>query len=319
MIHFVGAGSGDPELLTIKGQRILAQAEAVIYDRLVHPLLLFHCPSNCQFIYVGKTPYQSSMTQSEINSLLVATGQKYQQVVRLKGGDPGIFGRLTEELTAVTAADLAFTIVPGITAASAAGAYNGIPLTERGTAVGVTFMTGHFQKNQKQDFLTLTQAQTIALYMGLEALPDFIATLKTQNFAETTPIAVIRWGTLGRQEKVMGTLKTIVQQVATAGIKNPALILIGRVVENSERFAWFTQQPRFGERLLLVATRPPKLTEIYDYTSQGIDLWWHQVGPERDQRFDTISERYLSEQHFTTIQFLDAEAQAAYEASGLVK
>ncbi|MGM0213660.1 uroporphyrinogen-III C-methyltransferase [Enterococcus sp. AZ109] len=313
MISFVGAGPGDMELLTVKGQRRLQEADAVIYDRLVNPLLLFHCQKDCQLIYVGKTPYQPTMKQEAINQLLVETHQKYHRIVRLKGGDPVIFGRLTEELAAITAAGIDFEIVPGITSASATAAYNGISLTERGTARSVTFMTGHLKNNDPQAFPVLEQEQTICLYMGMEDLAQFVAHLLQQGFDPKTKAAVISWGTYGRQQKVTSTLAELAVQVKVAGIKNPAIVLIGAAVLGQEQFSWFDQLPNFGKRQLLVATRPPNIEELVSYTSQGADIWWHQVGEERDQRFDEISERYLSEQSFCQILFMDEQAKDVYK------
>lgn len=313
MISFVGAGPGDIELLTVKGQRLLQEADAVIYDRLVNPLLLFHCKQDCQFIYVGKTPYQKTMKQEEINQLLLKTNQKYPRVVRLKGGDPAIFGRLTEELETVAKAGLPFEVVPGITSASGTAAYSGISLTERGKARSVTFMTGHLKDNNQQTLPVLGQEQTICLYMGMESLAKFLAHLQEQGFAPTTKLAVISWGTYGRQQKVVGDLTNILPKIQQAGIKNPAMTIIGEAVQAESTFSWFDQLPKFGERLLLVASKAPAMEDLMAFTSQGADVWWHQVGDQRDQRFDEISERYLSEQTFCQVLFIDEQAKQAYE------
>lgn len=312
MISFVGAGPGDIELLTVKGKRRLQEAEVVIYDRLVNPLLLFYCPLDCAFIYVGKTPYQESMTQKKINQLLIEIGKKHSKVVRLKGGDPGIFGRLTEELEAVSTKEIPFEIVPGITAASGTAAYNGMPLTERGQARSVTFMTGHLQDDQTGTFPVLTTQQTLCVYMGVEALPGLTAHLLTNGFLKDTKIAVISWGTYGRQKKAIGTLATIAAIIAEEKIKNPALIVIGDVVSRERAFNWFEQLPKFGKHYLLVSTRSPKIDELLRFTSEGADIWWHQVGEARDQRFDSISERYLTEQAFDEILFMDSAAEGLF-------
>lgn len=313
MISFVGAGPGDIELLTVKGQRLLQEADAVIYDRLVNPLLLFHCKQTCQFIYVGKTPYQNTMKQGEINRLLLESQQSYPRVVRLKGGDSVIFGRLTEELEAVAAAGISFEVVPGITAASGTAAYSGVSLTERGKARSVTFMTGHLKNDDQQSFPVFGQEQTICLYMGMEALPKFLKHLQQQGFATDTDIAVISWGTYGRQQKVVGDFTTIQAKITQAGMRNPAMAIIGGSVKAEAKFSWFDQLPRFGERLLLVASKKPTIEELISFTSQGADIWWHQVGEKRDRRFDEISERYLSEQSFCQVLFIDEQAKAVYE------
>ncbi|GCF95390.1 hypothetical protein NRIC_32810 [Enterococcus florum] len=313
MISFVGAGPGDIELLTVKGQRLLQEADAVIYDRLVNPLLLFHCQKTCQFIYVGKTPYQETMKQEAINQLLIDTHQKHFRIVRLKGGDPVIFGRLTEELETVSAAEIPFEVVPGITSASATAAYNGISLTERGKARSVIFMTGHLKDNDQQTFPVLGQKQTICLYMGMEALPKFITHLQEQGFTRNTDIAVISWGTYGRQQKVVGDFTDIEAKIKRAGIKNPAMTFIGEAVQAEASFSWFDQLPKFGEYILLVASKAPTMEELRTFTSQGADIWWHQVGEHRDTRFDEVSERFLSEHSFYQVLFMDEQAKKAYE------
>lgn len=312
MISFVGAGPGDLELLTVKGKRRLQEADAVIYDRLVNPLLLFYCKVDCDFIYVGKTPYQKSMKQEMINQLLIDTDKKYAQVVRLKGGDPGIFGRLTEELETVTSEGISFEIIPGITAASGTAAYNGISLTERARARAVTFMTGHVKENELAAFPVLTKEQTLCVYMGVEALPSFITHLSSNGFSPRTEIAVISWGTYGRQKKVTGTLSTILPMIVEAGLKNPAMILIGEVVSSEQKFNWFEKLPNYGLRCLLVSTRSPTIDELIQYTSAGADVWWHQVGEKRDLRFDSISDRYLAEQTFEQIIFMEQAAEGVF-------
>lgn len=312
MISFVGAGPGDIELVTIKGKRRLEEAEAVIYDRLINPLLLFYCKPDCEFIYVGKTPYQKSMKQETINQLLLDTSKEKTKVVRLKGGDPEIFGRLTEELETAAGKNIEFEIIPGITSASGTAAYNGIPLTERGQARSVTFMTGHLKEEQSAAFPLLSSEQTVCVYMGIEALPDFIPHLLKNGFTSSTKIAVISWGTYGRQKKAVGTLSTILSLITDEKITNPAMILIGDTVSRESQFNWFEKLPKFGQRYLLVSTHSPSIDELIQYTSAGADIWWHQVGEKRDTRFDAVSERYLAEQQFEEIIFADQAAERLF-------
>lgn len=312
MISFVGAGPGDMELLTLKGKRRLQEADAVIYDRLVNPLLLFYCKPDCTFIYVGKTPYQSSMQQETINKLLLDTHKKHGKIVRLKGGSPEIFGRLTEELEAIADNNITFEIIPGISSASGSATYNGISLTERGQARAVTFMTAHLKVDEELCLPSYSAEQTLCIYMGIEALPKLIIQLLNQDFSENTMITVISWGTYGRQKKVSGTFSTIEELITKENIKNPAMILIGRVVSNECRFNWFEQLPAFGKRYLLVSTRSPIIDELIQYTNAGADVWWHQVGEKRDKRFDSVSERYLSEQLFDEVKFLDLASKKLF-------
>lgn len=313
MISFVGAGPGDMELISAKGVRLLQEAEVVIYDRLVNPLLLFYTKPNCQLVYVGKTPYRKTFSQEEINSVLLASAEKYSCIVRLKGGDPGIFGRLTEELAAISARQLPFEIVPGITAASGSGVYSGIPLTERGVARSVTMLTGHFKAGQSFKVPKLDSQQTVCLYMGIEALAQFIEEIKKQSFPESTPVAVISWGTYGWQQKIIGTIENILSKVENSEIRNPAMIIFGEVVNNSPSYDWFSSLSDYGNSILCVSSRPPKISELIEKTKNGAGLWWHQVGGNRDKRFDEISHQFMKEHHFSTVIYTDEKAKEWYE------
>ncbi|CZQ80323.1 uroporphyrinogen-III C-methyltransferase [Trichococcus ilyis] len=314
MIHFVGAGPGDPELITAKGVRLLQHADAVIYDRLVNPLLLFHCKEDCLFIYVGKTPDQPSINQAEINAKLIETAGSHESVVRLKGGDPAIFGRLTEELEACQEAGIRFEIIPGITAASGTASYSGISLTQRGVATAVTFTTGRLIANEKNTFQQLLNGQTVCLYMGVEALDRFVAAALAQGLKADTPMLITQWGTYGRQSKTQGTLADIRQKISAAKIENPAMIILGEVVHAGERFDWFSDLPQKGASKLYVSSRKPDLDALLEETQKGADVWWVQVGESRDRRFDQVNSHYLAEQHFETIIFDDATAKKIYEA-----
>ena len=314
MIHFVGAGPGDPELMTAKGVRLLQHADAVIYDRLVNPLLLFHCKQDCRFIYVGKTPDRPSIKQAEINAKLIETAASHDSVVRLKGGDPVIFGRLTEELQACQEAGLHYDITPGITAASGTASYSGISLTQRGVATSVTFTTGRLIDNEKNTFQQLLNGQTVCLYMGVEALGRFVEAALAQGMKAEMPILITQWGTYGRQSKLQGTLGDIRQKVSDTKIENPALIILGEVVHAGERFDWFSELPEKGESKLYVSTQKPVMDALLEQTQRGADVWWLQVGAGRDRRFDDVNKHYLAEQHFGTIIFDDAAAKNIYEA-----
>lgn len=305
MIHFVGAGPGDPELISAKGVRLLQEAEIVIYDRLVNPLLLYHCRKDCQFIYVGKIPDALSIKQVEINQIIAEYGKRYQHVVRLKGGDPAIFGRLVEELESCQKAAIPYTIVPGITAASGTAIYQGLPLTARKEAQSVLFTTGRLAENVIHDFKHFGENQTLCLYMGMETLPKFIETMKAQNVSANTPVLVVQWGTYGRQKSVVGNLVTILTRVKEAGLENPAMIIIGEVVKYRDRFQWFDQLAYAGETILFLSDQPPILSELLKYTEQGADVWWYQIGPNRDQRFDEVHQIYLAERTFKKVELLD--------------
>jgi uroporphyrin-III C-methyltransferase len=314
MIHFVGAGPGDPELMTAKGVRLLQHADAVIYDRLVNPLLLFHCKEDCLFIYVGKTPDRKSIKQAEINAKLIETAGEHDSVVRLKGGDPAIFGRMTEELEACQEAGIRFDITPGITAASGTASYSGISLTQRGIATSVTFTTGRLIDNEKNTFQQLLNGQTVCLYMGVEALDRFVEAALEQGLKVEMPILITQWGTYGRQSKIQGTLADIRQKISETKIENPAMIILGEVVHAGERFDWFSDLPEKGDSKLYVSTRKPVMEALLEQTQKGADVWWMQVGEGRDRRFDAVNRHYLAEQHFDSIIFDDETAKNIYEA-----
>lgn len=311
MISFVGAGPGDLELITAKGVRLLQQADVVIYDRLVNPLLLYHCKKECRFLYAGKTPYKKSMTQAEICGLLQQQDPS-EAIVRLKGGDPAIFGRLSEEIAAVTAFGHAFEVVPGITAASGVAAYQGMSLTERHRAPGVLFLTGHAAENDTPVYPFLDPEQTICLYMGVQALPAFLRHLLAQGFTEQTPVMIVSWGTTGFAADVSGTIATIEGELAKSTVRNPAMIIIGQIILSQPDRAWFSQLPDFGRTIKVVATRKPLMTELIRYTEQGIALWWQQVGADRDRRFDEVGRYYEQDHSFSETVFLDAKAETEY-------
>lgn len=311
MISFVGAGPGDIELLTVKGQRLLEQADAVIYDRLVNPLLLFHCKATCDFYYVGKTPYQHSTKQAEINMLLKEKPKKYQRIVRLKGGDPEIFGRLSEELEIVTNEGYLFEIVPGITAASGSAAYSGLSLTKRGIARGVTFLTGHLKENQVNQVINFPKEQTLCLYMGTETLKTLVPQL--EKCQKNVHLAIIEWGTLGRQKSIFGTVDVILSKLQTNQIQNPAMILIGEAVAEKAAYPWFDKLEKASQQFLLISTERPTISELIEYTSQGADIWWHQVGETRDKRFDEVSKRMMQEINFPTLIFKTQQAEVLFK------
>ena len=219
MISFVGAGPGDIELLTLKGKKRLQEADAVIYDRLVNPLLLFYCKPDCVFIYVGKTPYQSSMQQETINQLLLDTQKNHSKIVRLKGGTPEIFGRLTEELEVVSGNNIAFEIIPGVSSAGGSTAYNGIPLTERGQARAVTFMTAHLMMNEEVLLPEHSAEQTLCIYMGIEALPKLILQLLTKVFLRIRRLQSLAGGPMEDKRKCAGHFQRLKALSQKKGLK----------------------------------------------------------------------------------------------------
>lgn len=234
-VYLVGAGPGDPGLLTLKGKALLEVADAVVYDALVSPPILHMINPKAEQIHAGKRRGRHSMLQPTISQLLIDLAQRHAVVVRLKGGDPFVFGRGGEEMAALIDAGVAVEVVPGITAGVAVPAYAGIPLTHRDYSSSVAFVTGHEAAGKYRpqvNWQALAQgSETIVVYMGLHNLSHIVASLQGGGLAPTTPIALVRWGTRPDQETLVGTLATILEQVQQRGFTTPALAIIGRVVD----------------------------------------------------------------------------------------
>ncbi|MGB2937266.1 MAG: uroporphyrinogen-III C-methyltransferase [Phycisphaerae bacterium] len=257
-VYLVGAGPGDPGLLTLRGRDCLSRADVVVYDHLVSPRLLDLAPQRAERIYAGKQAADHTLSQDEINALLVERARAGATVVRLKGGDPFVFGRGGEEALALADAGVEFEVVPGVTAAVAAAAYAGIPVTHRGLASAVAFVTGHEAEEKGGsaiDWEALARWKgTLVFYMGVENLAKICRKLTDHGLAPDTPAAAIRWGTTPRQDVLTATVATLPQRAASADLKPPAVILVGEVVRLRERAAWFEKRPLFGRRI--VVTRP---------------------------------------------------------------
>lgn len=240
-ICLVGAGPGDPDLLTLRAARLLAEAEVVVHDHLVSPEVLDLINPRARMIYAGKESRRHAMTQDEINALLVRLGHEGRLVVRLKGGDPFVFGRGGEELQALAAAGVPFEVVPGITAACGVASYAGIPLTHRDHAQACTFVTGHLKDGSAGlDWAALARPrQTLVIYMGLAALPEICRQLQAHGLSASWPAAVVQQGTTLDQRVVTGTLADLAARVDEAGLESPCLIIVGEVVRLRDQLAWF--------------------------------------------------------------------------------
>lgn len=233
-VYLVGAGPGDPELLTVKAARLLERADAVVYDRLISEAVLDLVPRGAMRVYVGKASGVHHLSQDEINELLLRLARPGRVVVRLKGGDPFIFGRGSEEAAYLARHGVPFAIVPGITAASGCAAAAGIPLTHRGLATGVRFITGHACAGRELDLDWTSLADpktTLVVYMGLANLPEISARLIGAGLPAATPAAAIASGTTEKQRICATTLAELPEAVARAGLAPPVLVVIGRVVE----------------------------------------------------------------------------------------
>ena len=239
-VYLVGAGPGDPGLLTVRGLQLLQHAQVIVYDQLVNPLLLEEAAAAAIRIYVGKQAGRHCIAQEEINRLLIDHSRLGYEVVRLKGGDPFVFGRGGEEAEALADAGIPFEVVPGVSSAVAVPAYAGIPVTHRKLASSFAVVTGHETPKAKAavDWSKLASAvDTLVILMGLKNLPGITAQLLAHGLSRETPVAVVRWGTTNEQETVTGTLADIVEK--TAHVKSPVVIVVGRVVDIRARLDWF--------------------------------------------------------------------------------
>ncbi|MBI2340360.1 MAG: uroporphyrinogen-III C-methyltransferase, partial [Deltaproteobacteria bacterium] len=280
-IYLVGAGPGDPDLLTLKGARLLSEADVIFYDYLVNRHLLKAAKPSAQKIYVGKRTSEKTLPQGEIERQMIARAKKGETVVRLKGGDPFIFGRGGEEALAIQKAGVPFEIVPGVSAAVAVPAYAGIPLTHRGIASDVAFVTGH-QDPSREAALALPEGEdvermipwealakidTVVFFMGVATLRENLQKLIAYGKAPDTPAGIISWGTLPEQKTVVATVSTLADQAETEQISPPSLVVVGPVVSLRQKLKWFESKPLFGKRIIVTRFKA-QATEFTDMLTQ---------------------------------------------------
>jgi uroporphyrinogen III methyltransferase/synthase len=246
-VYLVGAGPGDPDLITVKGRRILEQADCVLYDHLANSALLAFAPAHAERLYVGKKKADHEFSQTEICSLLIDRARRGQTVVRLKGGDPFIFGRGGEEAEALVEAGIPFEVVPGVTTPLGIAAYTGVPLTHREHTSAVTFVTGHAVK--AIDWAKVGHAETLVIFMGLTTFPDIARELIANGRHPDTPAMAVRWATRPDQHTVSGTLATLPGMLA--GMKPPATIIVGEVVQLRGKLDWYERLPLFGKKIVV--------------------------------------------------------------------
>lgn len=259
-VWLVGAGPGETDLLTLKGKKVLERADVVVFDRLVGPGILMMVPEGAECIDAGKRAGNHTMPQEEINRILLNEALKGKNVVRLKGGDPFLFGRGGEELELLTENEIPYEIVPGITSAISVPAYNGIPVTHRDYCSSVHIITGHKGKDKSYDidFEALVRTKgTLVFLMGVSALGSICRGLLKAGMDKEMPAAILQKGTTSRQKRIVATVGTLEQEVTTHGIETPAIIVVGRVCALSEEFFWYEKLPLAGCRILV--TRPKDL------------------------------------------------------------
>ncbi len=268
-VYLVGGGPGDPDLITVKGHAVLQQAEVIVYDNLVSRELLALAP-DALLIYAGKKKSDHAMPQDEISALLVQHAREGKRVVRLKGGDPFIFGRGGEEMEALTEAGIPYEVVPGVTAALGIAAYNGVPLTHRDHTSVVSFVTGH---NPDQiDWNKVGHAETLVLYMGLSNLTEIARRLIVAGRNPETPAMAVRWATRATQTTIVGTLATLPALVEQAHMKPPATIVIGEVVGLREKLNWYERLPLFGKKIVITRATSQTATLGHKLHELGADV-----------------------------------------------
>ncbi len=259
IVYLVGAGPGDAGLLTMRGAELLARADTVVYDALVNPDLLRLAPREAEIIFGGKRAKDHALSQEELNALLVAKGREGKIVVRLKGGDPYIFGRGGEEAEQLSDAGIPFEVVPGISSVVAGPNYAGIPLTHRDHNAMVTVFTGHEDPTKPESNLNYRKIAelpgTKVIVMGTERIKDIAESLISHGMAPDTAVGMIRWGTTGRQQSIQGTLSTIAKVAEQAKLAAPAVTVIGDVVKLRDKLNWFENRPLFGKRIVVTRTR----------------------------------------------------------------
>ncbi len=274
-VYLVGAGPGDPGLLTIKGKECIAAADVIIYDHLASPRLLDHAKKTAKIIYVGKKGGHHILAQEKINAMIVEEAGKEKLVVRLKGGDPFIFGRGGEEAEVLVNAGIPFEIVSGVTSAIAAPAYAGIPLTHRKFTATLAFVTGHEAPDKEKSNINWDALAkgigTIVFLMGVKNLSHIVKELIDHGKPPETPVALVRWGTTANQITVTGTLDTIVEKVNTAGLKPPAVIVVGDVISLRDSIKWFENRPLMGKKIVVTRAGAQASELVKLLSDQGAD------------------------------------------------
>jgi uroporphyrinogen III methyltransferase/synthase len=303
-VYLIGAGPGDPGLITVKGKEILQKCDVVIYDALVNEILIATLPERIKRIFVGKRGGETSTPQATINNMLVNEAKKGKNVARLKGGDPLLFGRGSEEMEYLKEHDISYDVVPGISSALAAPAWAGIPVTHRSDSRSVAIVTGHLKAGDEIDKLELPVADTIVFLMAMQNLPYLVGKLLSEDrFTKKTPAAIVRNGTLPDQQVVLGTLETIAELKERNKIKAPAVLVVGKTASFAKSLKWFKTPPLAGIRAVLLRT-PEQSDELmmalFDKGATVVPWPIIKIEP-RTTVFDRVNAEYLKP--FTSVIF----------------
>ena len=301
-VYLVGAGPGDPKLITIKGSECIAKADVLVYDRLASRRLLSLARPDCELIYCGKSPDRHTLKQDEINQVLVDKGLAGKIVTRLKGGDPFVFGRGGEEAEALLDAGIQFEVVPGITSAIAVPAYAGIPVTHRDITTSFAVITGHEDPTKNETTIHwdhLAQSHgTLVFLMGMANLPMIAQKLMANGKKSTTPVAIIQWGTRPEQRTLVGKLETIATEVQKQKFSNPSIIIVGEVVSMREKLQWFEKQPLFGKRIIVTRARHQASELSQAIEALGGEAWEFptiEIAPVSDKSYLIKAINHLKE------------------------
>lgn len=275
-VYLVGAGPGDEGLITVKGLTAIQKADVILYDRLINPNLLESAPSQCELIFCGKLPKQHLLKQEIINDILIDKAMKGYNVVRLKGGDPGVFGRVGEEAEALAEHEIPFEIVPGISSGIAVPLYAGIPVTHREYGISFALVSAHDKSKEGKPDIDwnglVASVDTIAFYMGVSNISYIADNLILHGKPKETPVILIQWGTYGRQKTLQGTIGDIAEKVKEKGIQNPAITLVGDIVSVRDKLKWFENKPLYGRQILLARTGTARSPLAAQLKEQGADV-----------------------------------------------
>src|SRR6184192_2610053 len=316
-VYLVGAGPGDPGLVTLRAKECIENADAIIYDHLANPETLGWARDDAEITYVGKTPGESRSNQNEINALLIKKAHEGKQVVRLKGGDPFVFGRGAEEAQAIAEAGIPFEVVPGITSSIAGPAFAGIPVTHRAHNSHVTFFTGHEDPAKTEsaiDYAALAKlGGTQVMLMGVERLGAITREMLRQGVCNDLPVALIRWATTGRQETLTGSLQDIAQLAIASGFEAPAVAVFGEVVALRKTLNWYEKRPLSGKRIVVTRTRKQASAlsdKLRALGAQVIELPTIRIEPPSDLR--TFAELVQDAHIYDWIVFTSANGVEAF-------